>query len=222
VRQDYASLMAPDATEESPKQWPDHEEGGDSLLRREEGKENTLLGGEKLAEEYSFDDSTGRLVGEAVPRRRALGLFGGALLGASGLAFLVADPAEARKRRRGKKRRRRAPVVAAGVTVSPTVLDFGEVNLGQPQVLPVTITNNGTTPVTVPVDGIVGDGFTLVDPGGGLIPITAPITIAPGETKVVDVAFAPVTLGLTPGAIEIVDGNDDIVEVVPVIGVGVV
>jgi hypothetical protein len=71
--------MAPDATEESPKQWPIREEevGGDSLLRREEGKENTLLGGEKLAEEYSFDDSTGRLVGEAVPRRKALGLFGG-------------------------------------------------------------------------------------------------------------------------------------------------
>lgn len=200
-------------------------------MRREERKETSLRSSEEAAEEYSFDGSSGRLVSEAVPRRRALGLFGGALLGATGLTFLLADPAEARKRGGGgkkkKKKRRRAPdapgapgapVTSTGVTASPTVLDFGEVNLGEINTLPLTITNNGSTPVTIAPDGplLVGDGFSLVGAG--------PVTVAPGETKVVEVTFAPtdalLDIGdIVPGAIEIVDVNDEIVKIVPLIGV---
>jgi hypothetical protein len=179
---------------------PNAKEEG-SLLRKEESKENALPGREAEADEYGVDGPAEGLDGVTISRRKALGIFGAGVLGATGLLSVFSDPAEARKRRR--RRRKRAQATPSTVTFSPT--------LGLTQ--PVTVKNTGTDPITITPNfsGPDASDFSLVS--------TDPIRIRPGKTTVLPITFAPsVGTGTERAVLEIVEENGTILDTVDLIG----
>ncbi len=90
---------------------------------------------------------------------------------------------------------------AYSVTLTPTPIDFGLLKSGVVATKKVTLTNTGTKEVTITKfqlkDG--GQGFTLVG-------ITLPITLAPKESRVIDVSFSNINEGQYKDSIGV--GND--------------
>ena len=88
----------------------------------------------------------------------------------------------------------KASVPGLGLSVSS--LAFGNVSLGTSVSKSVTLTSNGTAPVTIKSDSITGSGFSL---SGGHFPATLP----PGQQMVVTVQFDPAAAGAASGTLEI-------------------
>ncbi len=160
----------------------------------------------------SLDDAAG-LADAPVTRARAIKLFGAAIAGGALVAFLP-DEASARPNRRKKRRRKRQ----AAVTSNPSTVTFGNTVVGTPSPAEnVTITNDGTTPVTL-TPTVVGDGFTI-DP---TFPGIDGFTLAPGASLAVPVIFTPGVEGPSTGELRIFEGADRLlVETVNVVGEGI-
>jgi hypothetical protein len=133
-----------------------------------------------------------------ITRSRAIKLAGAALAGGA-FSLFWAPEADARtnknkrrrrRRARARRRRRRAAIVATPSVVNITIPGAGGAEL-------VTVTNNGTTPVTISPE-VVGDGFTLgdlsgldleLDPNGGFVNIPV-IATADAEEGVLNIRDA--------------------------------
>jgi len=82
------------------------------------------------------------------------------------------------------------------LTLSPSTLVFGNVNISQNAVLPVALTNNGTTNVTVSQVTAGGTGFSVSSP-------KLPLSLTPEQTTSLTVTFAPVSAGSFTGSLTI-------------------
>jgi hypothetical protein len=84
----------------------------------------------------------------------------------------------------------------AVLSSSTTSLDFRSVLVGSNSSLGVTLTNTGTTNVTISNVLVTGAGFSATGAG-------ANTTLAPGQTAALNVTFAPSALGSAVGSITI-------------------
>jgi hypothetical protein len=162
------------------------------------------------------------LAEERITRARAI-KFAGATITAGALAFLLPDEADAltRKQRRRRRRRRRAAARRRrqnNVTSDSSTVTFGDTVLNTPSPAEnVTITNDGTTPVTLRPE-VVGDGFTVAPTFPGI----DGFALAPGASIDVPVIFTPDVSGPSTGELRIVDAADGLlVETVELVGEGI-
>src|SRR5918998_1438394 len=162
------------------------------------------------------------LAEERVTRARAI-KFAGATITAGALAFLLPDEADAltRKQRRRRRRRRRAAARRRrqnNVTSDSSTVTFGDTVLNTPSPAEnVTITNDGTTPVTLRPE-VVGDGFTVAP----TFPGVDGFALAPGTSIDVPVIFTPDLSGPSTGELRIIDAADGLlVETVELVGEGI-
>jgi hypothetical protein len=87
--------------------------------------------------------------------------------------------------------------VQAGISVSPASISFGSLINGQSKSQPVVITNTGTGNLHISQLSATGAGVTITG-------LTAPLTIAPGQSSAFNVQFAPLTSGTTTGTVSVV------------------
>jgi HYDIN/CFA65/VesB family protein/uncharacterized protein DUF1573 len=87
-------------------------------------------------------------------------------------------------------------VTAGGLGSNPTSLNFGTVQTGSSQALSETVTNTGGSTVTISQVGISGTGFTLKG-------ITAPATLAAGQSATFTVTFAPASTTSATGSVTV-------------------
>lgn len=73
---------------------------------------------------------------------------------------------------------------------------FGNVSLNTQATQTVILTSTGTQPVTVSAVTLAGTGFTLSG-------VTLPVTLNPGQSLTVNVAFLPVAAGLITGQLSV-------------------
>jgi hypothetical protein len=69
-----------------------------------------------------------------------------------------------------------------------TTMSFGTVGVGKSTTQSVTVTNTGTSTVTIDQTAVTGTSFTT---GAG----TPSATIAPGQSKTIQIQFAPLSPG---------------------------
>ena len=105
-----------------------------------------------------------------------------------------------------------APV---GISVSPTSVSFGNVLDGQSKLQTVTITNTGAANLTIShLSGTGGPGFSV----SGL---TAPLTIAAGQSSTFNVHFSPQNAGNVSGSIYLSSNASNSPTTIAVSGTGV-
>src|SRR5271168_1024478 len=99
-----------------------------------------------------------------------------------------------------------APVIAAAsspqFTAAPSGLHFRGVQVGQTETLIATVTNNGTTSVTVAA-------ITSSNPVFTASPLSLPMTLSVGQSIDVSVSFTPTTTGWTFGAIKLTSAGSN-------------
>lgn len=86
--------------------------------------------------------------------------------------------------------------VPGTLTPSATSLNFGSVNVGASSALNVTFTNSGGSSVTVSNVTVSGPGFTASGISSGLV-------IAPSQSAVLSVVFAPAASGAAAGSVSV-------------------
>jgi hypothetical protein len=82
------------------------------------------------------------------------------------------------------------------ITATPAIVSFGSLVLDSSKSLPVELKNTGNSNVTLSGVTISGAGITISAGVRGS-------TIAPGQTKTVDVTFAPRTAGSVSGSVKV-------------------
>ena len=111
------------------------------------------------------------------------------------------------------------PVSGTGVTPgslasNPTSLSFGNVNVGSTGTQPETITNTGTTTISVTQVAITGTGFSVSG-------ITTPLTLNGGQSATFNVSFVPTAAGAASGNLIITSTATNPTLTIPVSGTGV-
>ncbi|MGC1476843.1 MAG: choice-of-anchor D domain-containing protein, partial [Terriglobales bacterium] len=107
---------------------------------------------------------------------------------------------------------------AVGVaTPSPTSLAFGNVALGTPSELPITVKNTGTAALTfaspsVAITGTVSSDFSQTNTCTG--------SLAPAATCTIKVTFTPTTIESQTGTVTITDNATNSPQAVPITGTG--
>jgi Abnormal spindle-like microcephaly-assoc'd, ASPM-SPD-2-Hydin len=86
----------------------------------------------------------------------------------------------------------------SNLTVTPSTVSFGDVNTGSSNSRSVTLANASVVPVSVGNVSISGAGFSASGVPAGL-------TLAPGETAVLTVTFAPSSTGAVTGKVMVTD-----------------
>jgi hypothetical protein len=94
-----------------------------------------------------------------------------------------------------------------------TTVSFGTVGVGKTTTQSVTVTNTGTSIVTVDQTAVTGASFTT---GVG----TATATIAPGQGKIIQIQFAPLSPGSAAGGFTIISDASNSPLTVELIGMG--
>lgn len=89
-----------------------------------------------------------------------------------------------------------AATAAGQLTVNPSPLNFGSVQLGKSASQPVFLSNTGTSNLTISQATISGTGFSL----SGL---STPLTLAPNQNVSVTTIFAPQSSGSTNGSMSL-------------------
>ena len=84
----------------------------------------------------------------------------------------------------------------AMLTANASTVPFGSVLINSPAVQSITLTSSGGSPVTINSIAISGAGFSQSG-------VTAPITLNPGQTAVLNVQFTPTAPGSFSGQITI-------------------
>jgi len=82
------------------------------------------------------------------------------------------------------------------LTANASSIPFGSVLINSPAEQSITLTSSGTSPVTISSIAITGGGFA--DSG-----VTAPMTLNPGQTAILNVQFTPTAAGSFSGQITI-------------------
>jgi hypothetical protein len=107
-----------------------------------------------------------------------------------------------------------ASVATPQLTCTPAHLNFGTVVVSEADVLPVTLTNNGTTSVTVSGIVVSNSEFTMSS-------LTLPLVLAAGQSFGLSMSFTPAARGWTYGTIEISSTASNATLVLAVEGAGV-
>jgi len=103
---------------------------------------------------------------------------------------------------------------AAGTLASNlTSLSFGNVTVGKSQTLSATVTNSGASSVAVSQITISGTGFSLSG-------MTAPVTLAAGQSATFSATFAPTTAGSANGNVTVTSNASNTSMAIGVSGVG--
>jgi HYDIN/CFA65/VesB family protein/centrosomal CEP192-like protein/Ig-like domain-containing protein/immunoglobulin I-set domain protein len=97
---------------------------------------------------------------------------------------------------------------------STSSLNFGNVNLGNNGTLSVTLTNSGSSNITISSVTISGAGFTASGVSAGLI-------IAPAQIATLSVTFAPVAAGAATGNVSVVSNASNSTVLITLSGNGV-
>lgn len=82
------------------------------------------------------------------------------------------------------------------LTINTGSISFGDITLNTTATQSINLTSSGTTAVNVSSANVTGTGFTLSG-------ITFPITLNPGQTAALNVAFLPTTTGTVSGQVTI-------------------
>ena len=107
-----------------------------------------------------------------------------------------------------------AGTAANSLAASKTSLSFGNVKLGGSGVLGVTITNAGHSVIAISNVSIAGAGFSASGVPTGLI-------LAPGQTSILDVTFAPSATGTLKGSVTLTSDATNRTVTVSLSGTGV-
>jgi hypothetical protein len=100
------------------------------------------------------------------------------------------------------------------LSTNPTSLSFGGVNIGDSNMLPVTITNSGNSNVTISSVAYSGPGFNTGGLSSGQI-------LAPGQAGTLNVTFAPAVTGDLTGGITVTSNATNSPATVSLSGSGV-
>ncbi|MGB8522371.1 MAG: choice-of-anchor D domain-containing protein [Candidatus Acidiferrales bacterium] len=92
-------------------------------------------------------------------------------------------------------------------------VSFGTVGVGKTTTQSVTVTNTGTSTVTIDLTAVSGASFTT---GAG----TSSATIAPGQSKTIQIQFAPLSPGSSSGGFTIVSDASNSPLSVALVGIG--
>jgi len=102
---------------------------------------------------------------------------------------------------------------AQQLTSTPSILHFGRVVTGSTSMLAVTLTNNGSTTVTIS-SAKSAPSYTVTSP-------SLPLTLSAGESAQIQITFAPTSVGSLPGVIAFVSNASGNPLKVSVGGIGV-
>jgi len=102
---------------------------------------------------------------------------------------------------------------SGALSLSATKLSFGTVTIGSNQTLSDTITNTGGSSVSISQVSIDGTGFALSG-------ITAPLTLAAGDSTIFSVKFTPSATGNASGNVTITSTATDSSVAIPLSGAG--
>jgi uncharacterized protein DUF1573/centrosomal CEP192-like protein/HYDIN/CFA65/VesB family protein/ASPM-SPD-2-Hydin domain-containing protein len=105
-------------------------------------------------------------------------------------------------------------VVPGALGSNPTSVPFGNVQVGGDPTASETITNTGTSSVTISAVTITGTGFTVSG-------ITTPMTLAAGKSATFVVGFDPQTAASESGSVTITSTATNPTLTIPVSGTGV-
>ena len=94
------------------------------------------------------------------------------------------------------------PTPQPDIDVSPTVLDYGDVEINTSSDLNVTVSNVGTVDLEVTGLSTTNGVFTVISPA-------PPVTIAPGNSTLVTVRFSPTAAGAQSGDLQISSDDPD-------------
>jgi Abnormal spindle-like microcephaly-assoc'd, ASPM-SPD-2-Hydin len=91
------------------------------------------------------------------------------------------------------------PLAGAGVknealSASPSTISFGNVSLKSTSTVPLVLTNQSSSKLTLSAFDVIGSSFTVSSP-------SLPVTLSHGQSIQVNVSFKPQTGGLTGGSI---------------------
>src|SRR5205807_1922181 len=87
-------------------------------------------------------------------------------------------------------------ITAGPLASNPTSLAFGSVQVSSSKTLSETVTNTGGTGVTISQVGVSGAGFSVSG-------ISAPVTLAAGQSASFNVLFSPASAGAVSGNIAV-------------------
>src|SRR6204780_5890358 len=94
-----------------------------------------------------------------------------------------------------------------------TTVSFGTVGVGKATTQSVTVTNTGTSTVTIDQTAVTGASFTT---GAG----TPSATIAPGQSKTIQIQFAPLLAGSAAGSFTLTSNASNSPLTVELVGTG--
>ena len=83
---------------------------------------------------------------------------------------------------------------SAALTASPAALNFGNVSMGSPSNQSLTLTNSGTSAVTISQASVSGGGFSLSG-------VALPVSLNPGDSATFTATFVPLTAGDESGSV---------------------
>jgi Abnormal spindle-like microcephaly-assoc'd, ASPM-SPD-2-Hydin len=86
----------------------------------------------------------------------------------------------------------------SGLTLTPSAMSFGSINVGASTSQSVTVSNTGVASVSVGSVGISGAGF-------GASSLPTGLTLAPGKAATMTVTFAPSSAGAATGKLTVSD-----------------
>jgi Abnormal spindle-like microcephaly-assoc'd, ASPM-SPD-2-Hydin/Transmembrane protein 131-like N-terminal/Protein of unknown function (DUF1573) len=88
----------------------------------------------------------------------------------------------------------------SAMSLSPTSVNFGNVNAGSSATQSVQLSNTGNSSVTVTQVAASGTGISVSG-------VTLPLTLAPSQSIALSVTFAPTTAGTTAGSLTVTNSN---------------
>jgi hypothetical protein len=100
------------------------------------------------------------------------------------------------------------------LTVNPTSVAFGNINLANNNTKTVTLTNSGTSSVTISSINVLGLGISVNG-------VATPMTLAAGQTTVLSIVYSPTILGVVAGSISVVSNATNSPAVILATGTGV-
>jgi hypothetical protein len=103
--------------------------------------------------------------------------------------------------------------VAPALTLSPSVLSFGNVTLNTPATQTVTLSSTGTAALTISAGAVTGTGFSISG-------VSWPVTLNPGQTATLTVGFDPTTAGAATGTVTLTDNASSGTAAISLTGTG--
>jgi ASPM-SPD-2-Hydin domain-containing protein/BACON domain-containing protein len=100
------------------------------------------------------------------------------------------------------------------LTVNPTSVAFGNINLANNNTKSVTLTNSGTGSVTISQINVLGLGISVNG-------VAIPTTLTAGQSTVLSIVYSPTILGIVAGSVTVVSNATNSPAVILATGTGV-